>query len=258
MLLSGFSLGQVASPAPQAQFRASQDPSQVSPQPAQKPDPTPDEIIRAFAAKETEFYEAWIQYAYRQDAEVRVLSVNGNPSRERMSIVSDVIFHDDGTREVRQIQNRGKLKSVEFTRDDEEVIDNLQPFSLTTKQLPLYNLKYEGKEKVDELTCYVFSVKPKSTKGGKMYFDGKIWVDDEDLQIVRTVGKPVPEKRNQRFPEFETLRQVIDQKYWFPVWTHADSVLDFSQNRVRVEETITYENYQHFDSKATIQFGPKK
>ncbi len=231
------------------------DKAQATPQ---KGDLSPEEVIKAFSAKETEFYAAWLQYAYRQNAVVRILSVNGSPSRERMTRVSDVIFKDDGTREVREVERRGTLRVVEFTKEDEDVIDNLQPFSLTTKELPLYNLKYEGKEKVDELTCYVFSVKPKSTKGDRFYFQGKIWVDDQDLQVVRTVGKPVPQRGNQQFPEFETLRQSIDGKYWFPVWTHADSVLDFPQNRVRVEETITYDDYKQFSSKATVTFGPKK
>jgi hypothetical protein len=220
--------------------------------------PTPEEIIQAFSAKETEFYGAWTQYAYRQIAQVRILSVDGHASRERLTLISDIIFHDDGTREVRQVERRGGLQSVEFSKNDEEVINNLQPFALTAKELPLYNLKYEGKEKVDELTCYVFAVKPKSTKGNRFYFEGKIWVDDEDLQVVRTVGRPVPQKRNEQFPEFETLRQVVDQKYWFPVWTHADSVLSFPDKNVRVEETITYEEYKRFGSTSTITFGPKK
>jgi len=181
---------------------------------AQKKNLTPEEIIEAFSAKESEFYEAWIQYAYRQDAVVRVLSVDGRPAKERMVLVSEVVFRDDGTREVRQVQRSGQLRSVKFTREDEEVINNIQPFSLTVKELPLYNLKYQGKERVDELDCYVFSVKPKSTKGDRFYFEGKIWVDDVDLQIVRTVGKPVPE-RDQKFPEFETLRQIIERAEFF-------------------------------------------
>lgn len=232
-----------------------QSPTQAESSKAARANLTPEEIIQAFSAKESEFREAWIQYTYRQIAEVRVLSVNGSPSRERMMMVSDIIFRDNGTREVKLIEKRGSLQSVIFTKEDEEVINNIQPFSLTTKDLSLYNLKYEGKEKVDELECHVFSVKPKSTRGGRMYFSGKIWVDDEDLQIVRTMGKPVPEKADQKFPEFETLRQFIDKKYWFPVWTHADSMLDFRSGRIRVEETITYEDYKRFDSKATIRFG---
>jgi hypothetical protein len=217
-------------------------------------DLAPKEIIRRFSAKETEFYEAWMQYAYHQTAEVRVDSVNGIPKREAMRTISDVVFKDDGSREVQVRRRAGGLRSVVYTMEDEEVINNLQPFALTEKELPEYNLDYKGKEKVDELNCYVFSVTPKSLKGNKLHFEGKIWVDDLDLQIVRTVGKPVPQKKNNRFPEFETIRQMIDNKYWFPVWTHAESDLHFGSDTIHVEETITYTDYKRFASKATIQF----
>ena len=219
---------------------------------------TPEEIISAFSAKESEFYEAWMQYTYRQTAQIRIVSVNGYQARESMTIVSEVIFRDDGTREVRVVQKSGGLRSVGWTSEDTEVINNIQPFALTSKELPLYDLKYEGKEKVDELECYVFSVKPKRTKGDRLYFQGKIWVDDRDLQIVRTVGRPVPQRRDNQFPEFETIRQMVDEQYWFPTWTHADSTLRFDRQAVRVEETVTYEDYKRFGSKATIEFGPPK
>ena len=220
----------------------------------QKKDLKPEEIIQAFAAKETEFYGAWIQYTYRQLADIRVVSINGVPMQDRLTLVSEVVFRDDGTREVRPLQRRGGLRALNWTREDTEVINNLQPFALTGKDLPKYNVAYEGKERVDELDCFVFSVKPKTTKGG-IYFQGKIWVDDRDLQVVRTVGKPVPQTRDNQFPEFETIRQIIDDKYWFPVWTHADSKLRFDNGVFHVEETITYEQYKRFGSKATIDFG---
>lgn len=218
----------------------------------------PEEIIKRFSAKETEFYEAWMQYTYRQTAVIRVLSVNGNPSKERLTLVSDIVFNDNGTRAVERVQETGSLKSVGFTKEDEEVINNLQPFALTAKELPLYDLKYEGEERVDELECYVFSVKPKSIKKDKIYFEGKIWVDNQDLQIVRTVGKPIPQKKENQFPAFETIRQMVDDKYWFPVWTHADSTLHFVDQDVRIEETITYEKYKRFASKATITYEDEK
>jgi len=233
-------------------------PGQTSGQSASRRNPTPEEIIKQFSEKETEFYEAWMQYTYRQTAVIRVLSVDGKPSKERLTLVSDIVFNDNGTREVERVQEVGNLKSVGFTKEDEEVINNIQPFALTAKELPLYELKYEGKERVDELECYVFSVKPRSIKKDKMYFEGKIWVDDLDLQIVRTIGKPVPQKKENQFPEFETIRQMVDDKYWFPVWTHADSTLKFPGQDVRIEETITYENYKKFISKATIRYEEKK
>ncbi len=74
-----------------------------------------------------------------------------------------------------------------------------------------------------------FSVKPKKMEKGKRYFDGKIWVDDKDLQIVKTYGKGVGivKKRATQFPKFETYREQIDGKYWFPTYTHADDTLHF-------------------------------
>jgi len=248
-----------ARPWTQAEIRG-QNPPQEQPgaQNSEKKNLAPEEIIRAFSAKETEFYEAWKEYTYHQVAEIRVVTVNGIPRREKMTIISDIVFKDNGVREVRVVRRAGDLKSVIFTLQDEEVINNLQPFALTEKELPLYDLKFEGKQQVDELQCYVFTVSPRSIQSGKMYFEGKIWVDDRDLQIVRTVGKPVPQKKNTQFPEFETIRQVIDDRYWFPVWTHADSVLHFQRDNIRIEETITYGDYKRFGSKATIQFVPPK
>ena len=215
----------------------------------------PEEIIRRFSAKETEFYEAWMQYTYHQVAELRVVSKNGMPVQETMTTTSDIVFKDDGTREVQVKRRAGNIHSVVYTMNDEEVINNLQPFALTEKELPLYNLTYQGKEKVDELTCYVFSVSPKSTKGKRLFFEGKIWVDDQDLQVVRTVGKPVPQKKGgEQFPAFETIRQMIDKQYWFPVWTHADSQLHFDPDTVHIKETITYSDYKRFASRTTIKF----
>lgn len=221
---------------------------------ASQENPTPELIMQKFAEKESEFYEAWMQYTYTQTASIRVLSANGVPQKESMTIISEVVFRDDGTRSVSLRSRSGRLRSLVYTDEDQEIIDNLNPFALTVHDLPLYDLQYQGKEKVDELVCYVFSVKPKSIHKGKFYFDGKIWVDDRDLQVVKTLGKAVPQSRDKQFPEFETIRQKIDNKYWFPTWTHAGSILDFPGNSVRIEETITYDNYKKFDSKATIRF----
>jgi hypothetical protein len=169
-----------------------------------------------------------------------------------MRIVSEVVFNDDGTREVKTLRSTGKLKSVGYTPEDKEILENINPFALTAEDLPLYDVKYKGKEKADELDCYVFSVKPKKIKRGKLYFQGKIWVDDRDLQIVKTVGKAVPQTAMNQFPEFETIRQMVDDKYWFPVWTYSDEYLNFSGGAVRIEETITYENFRKFRSEAKI------
>ena len=225
-----------------------------APSAAVEKDPSPEEIIKKFTEKEAEFYKAWMGYTYIQEADIRILSVDGRPANERMVIVSEVTFNDDGSRYIRDIRRSGGLRSVRFTSEDYDIINDLNPFALTTNELPLYNLKYEGKERVDELNCYVFSVKPKSVKRGALYFEGKIWVDDIDFMVVQTKGKAVPQTRTNLFPEFETLRQMIDGKYWFPVWTHADERLNFPNSTVRIEQTITYGDYRKFDTKTTIHY----
>jgi hypothetical protein len=218
---------------------------------------TPEEIIQKFTEKESEFYEAWMRYTYVQTAVVRVLAVDNVPVKnEAMMLVFEVVFNDDGTRNVELVERKGGLRSVQYTPEDEEVITNLNPFALTSKDLPDYNLDYRGEERVDELDCYVFEVKPRKLKDNGFYFEGNIWVDNVDFQVVRTFGKVVQKDppRGHKYPKFETLRQVIDGKYWFPVWTHADETLRFPEKNVRIEETITYEGYKEFGSKATIRF----
>lgn len=216
----------------------------------------PEEIIKAFTVKETQFLEAWNQYYYKQFATVKVLSDDGVPSDEAMTMVFEVVFLDNGTRDIKLVERTGHLRSVLWTPDDQDVITNYQPFALTTKDLSSYDLNYEGKARVDELDTHVFTVKPKTIAPGKLYFQGKIWIDDQDLQIVRTVGKIVPQRDSPQFPEFETIRQLVDKKYWFPVWSHADSVLEYTKptpRRVRVEETVTYKDFKRFTSSVTVK-----
>jgi len=225
-----------------------------------KKDLQPDEIIKAFTANETQLYDVWTQYYYRQIATIKILSVDDTPVSEAMTLKFEVVFLDNGTREVKLIERSGRLLSLLWTDEDRDAITNYSPFALTAKDLSSYSLTYEGKEKVDELTTYVFSVTPKSAEIGKLHFKGRIWVDDADLQIVRTVGRVFilkdPSQLVPQFPEFETLRQLVDKKYRFPVWSHADSVLEYAKpvaQRLRVEETITYEGFKRFTSTVNVK-----
>jgi len=92
---------------------------------------------------------------------------------------------------------------------------------------------------------------------GKRYFEGEIWVDDRDLQIVKTFGKGVgllKKGADNQYPRFETYREQIDGKYWFPTYTRAEDTLKFATNDVKIREIIKYMNYQRFGSKVTITY----
>lgn len=220
---------------------------------------SPDEIIKRFAAKESEFRNVWETYTYTQRIIFQVLGRDREP-REQREMIVEVYFTKDGERETRVIRDRGELFSVGVTREDISDAISMQPFVLTAEELHKYKIKYKGIEDIDELTTYVFEVKPAKKEKGERYFEGKIYVDDIDLQIVMTRGKIVPDYGNNKFPEFETIREQIDGNYWFPTWTEADDILEFGdfyrgRNRVHVRQLITYSDFQKFEVGTSIKFG---
>ncbi|MGO4884345.1 MAG: hypothetical protein ACLP59_26510 [Bryobacteraceae bacterium] len=215
----------------------------------------PDEIIQKFAAKEKEFSQALENYTYRQTSKILELDDSGD-AVGKYEITSDMTFTEDGKRVEHVVRAPvSTLKNLILTGEDLEDLKNTQPFVLTTDQLPLYDIRYLGKQNADEIPCYVFSVKPKKLIGHQRYFEGQIWVDDRDFQIVKTYGKGVGRAGDQQFPKFETLREQIDGKYWFPTYTHADDTLQFKDHPQKIRMLVTYKDYKKFEGKSTIHFG---
>ena len=223
---------------------------------------TADEIIKRFAAKEKEFQQAREQYTYRQS--VKVETVDGNTVDGEYQEVFDVVFDDQG----RRLENvvfapQSSLQRISMTPEDVSDIRHRLPFVLTSDEIPEYNILYVGQQQQDELHCYVFDIAPKEIVGKKRYFQGRIWVDDRDFQIVKTYGKTVPDIRKKKnsenlFPKFTTWREQIDNKYWFPTYTKADDTLHFSAGDVRIREIVKYSDYQRFGSKVKITYEGKE
>ena len=216
-----------------------------------------EEIIRQFAANEAEFRKARENYTYRQSVSVEVLTLEGGKTGQRYHTLSDILFDNRGRRIEKILRApQSTLRSIQLTQEDLDDIQNIFPFVLTTTDIGKYGLTYLGKELVDEIDTYVFEVIPKVIRGKERYFEGKIWVDDQELQIVKTDGKTVyrvtRKNRDQRFPRFETYRQMVDGRHWFPVYTRADDVLDFPTQRIRIREIVTYKNYKRFEADVKI------
>ena len=223
---------------------------------------TPEEIIKRFAAKETEFAKARDQYTYRQD--VKVQTLDGSTVDGEYHEVFDVMFDDKGHR----IENvvfapQSSLTKIFMSQEDFQDIRHRLPFVLTTEDLPEYNILYVGQQKEDELECYVFDIAPKKIEGKKRYFQGRVWVDNHDFQIVKTYGKTVPDIREKHgnqenlFPKFTTWRQQIDGQYWFPVYTKADDELHFKLEDVHIKEIVKYEDYKRFGANSKILYEGK-
>jgi len=220
------------------------------------------EIIQRFAAKEKEFQQARDQYTYRQS--VKVQTVDGDTVDGEYQEVFDVVFDDQGKRlENVVFAPQTSLQRISMSPEDIDDIRHRLPFVLTSDEIPEYNILYVGQQAEDELHCYVFDIAPKEIVGKKRYFQGRIWVDDRDFQIVKTSGKTVPDIRKKKnsenlFPKFTTWREQIDNKYWFPTYTKADDTLHFSAGDVRIREIVKYSDYQRFGSKVKITYEGKE
>jgi hypothetical protein len=159
---------------------------------------------------------------------------------------------------------QNSLKQLILSREDYEDFRNKMAFIMTTSDLPDYNLLYVGQQRQDEIDTYVFDIAPKTIVKGQRYFQGRIWVDNHDLQIVKSCGKTVPEeiantkkKKNVQenlSPRFVTYREQIDGQYWFPTYIKADDTLHFRTNDVHMREIIKLTNYKRFGSKTKIIF----
>ncbi len=232
------------------------------------PDPpkgiTSAEIIQKFAAKEKEFREARDQYTFRQD--VRVQTMDGDTVTGEYREVFDVTYDNQG----RHLENvvfapQNSLTEILMSPEDLQDIRHLLPFVLTSDEIPEYDILYVGQQKEDELHCYVFDIAPKKIEGKKRYFQGRIWVDDADLQVVKTSGKTVPDIRKKSnenlFPKFTTWREQVDGRYWFPAYTKAEDTLHFRKaaySDVQIREIISYTDYKRFGSKVRVTYEGKE
>lgn len=228
-------------------FAADKDPSEAQIQ----------EIIQKFASKETEFAKARENYTYRQTVRVLELDESTN-TRGRHEVVSDIIFSQEGKRTERVVRAPvSTLKNLQLTPEDEQDLRSVQPFVLTSGEIDKYFVRYLGRETLDEIPCYVFSVKPKKMEQGQRYFSGLIYVDDRDLQIVKSYGRAtglLKKGSDQQFPKFETYREQIDGKYWFPTYTAANDTLMFQNGPQPIRMTVKYEDYKQFKSDVIIKF----
>jgi hypothetical protein len=218
---------------------------------------TVEQIIQQFAAKESEFAKARENYTWHQSVKVQELdgdTVTGTREQE-----SDILFDDRGQRvDHVTFAPQDTLQKISWTRQDDDDLRQRMPFTVTTETMPEYNIKYVGQQREDELNTYVFDLSPKTIEKNKRYFQGRIWVDDHDLQIVKTFGKSVPDIKSggseNLFPKFTTWRTQVDDRYWFPAYTLVDDTLHFKMGDVHLRQIVKYTNYKRFGSKSKIIF----
>lgn len=213
-------------------------------------------IIRAFTAKEAEFARALTQYGFKRDVVFQTIGMGGQITGEYRRL-SRFVLNDNGERfEKILLFPMPTITEVQVSAADIEDLGGVQAFALEPTKINQYNFTYVGKERIDELDLYIFDVAPKvmpdPKKSKERFFQGRIWVDDQDLQIVKARGKGVPEGK-ERFPTFETYREQIDGRYWFPTYAYADDELVFDSGQtVHLRVRIKYTDYEKLTGKVRV------
>jgi hypothetical protein len=202
----------------------------VQPQQSQTATPADIErIVSAFTARETEFRNALAQYSFKREAVAQTIGAGKQISGEYHR-TSQLLFDDTGKRIEKIILfPTPTLSGIGISADDLDDLGGVQLFALEASKANLYNFKYAGKERIDDFDLHIFDVSPKAVPDPKKVkdrlFQGRIWVDTENNQIVKTRGKGVPEPKNSAFPNVEIFREEIAAGLWFPTYAYADEEL---------------------------------
>jgi hypothetical protein len=230
-----------------------------APAPAQEP---PPDLVKRVARQEAITQAERDQYTYRQTVIVEELDDKGGKTGEYRE-VRDIIFSPTQTRTEQVVGTpKSTLQRLKLTDEDFHDIREIQPFVVNEDVLFIYETKYRGVERVDDIDCYVLQVRPRQILQGMRLFDGLLWVSQSDYSIIRMEGQAVPQIRRAQqenlFPRFTTLRRPVDGKYWFPAHTYADDTLPFRSGPIRIRLTIRYTEYKRFGAESQIKFGETK
>ena len=221
------------------------------------------QIIDKFTEKESLFRAAMANYTYERSVRVDTIDDDTGKVDGEYYQITDISADPNGQLYEHVVYApENTLTRVTMSPADFSDIEHRLPFVLTKEDAAQYDLTYIGKQQIDQVDTYVFDVRPKVIEKKQRYFQGRIWVDQRDFQIVVTDGKNVPDDLRKGHEDlsipFITFRQQIDGKYWFPVYTKGDGVLHFSGGTgyaaqdVHMREVIKYTNYKRFGSSVKI------
>ena len=227
----------------------------TEPTPPPPPSLPPEEIIKHFSQKEDEYLLARAGYTYKKSVRIQEFGPDGQPAGQLLLSMEGKLGADGKVYEKTAERPQSTLQFLQIGPEDFQMIGRMPLFVLTSVQLAKYDLKYLGKEQIDEVDCYIFQVKPKLLERTKAYFDGIVWVDAVYLEVVKTYGKWVTDLGDMRSPTmpfsiFETYRENVDGKYWFPNYMRSDDTLNLKDMNVPVRIVIKWSDYKPVSAAA--------
>jgi hypothetical protein len=215
--------------------------------PAAPPIP-PEEIIRRFAANEDEMNRAITGYTFQKSVHIEEIGPNGKPTGQLEIVTQEILTPDGKLLEKPVRRTPSTLLSVDIERGDPDLLVATPMFPLMTSQLSNYEITFDGKQPLDELNTYIFSVKPRALERMHPYFSGAVWVDDQDLVIVKSIGKWVTDLGDVTSPVlpfaiFETYRQQVGKNFWFPAYSRSDETTEVGGAKIPIRMIVRWTDF---------------
>lgn len=221
------------------------------PEPEAPPSLPPAQIIAAFTKKEDTYQAQRPLYSYRRTVRIQEFGIDGRPSGEYSATYQAMRNSEGQLYEKAIAAPSSSLQYLQFEPEDLQYLASVPSFPLTSDQLAKYDLQFLSSEKIDEIDCYIFDVRPKTLDRKHPLFEGIIWVDQKYLEVVKTYGKWVTDlgpahPKSIPFSMFETYRENVDGKYWFPNYSRSEDVYKMKDHDVPVRVTIKWSDFKPF------------
>lgn len=231
------------------------------PKPEAPPSLPPAQIISTFAKKEDLYQAERPLFSYRRTVRIQEFGPDGRPGGEFNATYQGVRAGDGQLYEKAISAPESSLQYMQFEPEDAHYFSSIPAYPLTTHQLNKYDVQYLGTEKVDEIDCYIFQVRPKSLDRKHPFFDGVIWVDQKYLEVVKTYGKWMTDLGpvrlgNLPFTIFETYRENVEGKYWFPNYSRSEDIYKLKDRDISVRVTIKWTDFKPFPPTAIPPSSP--
>ncbi len=215
------------------------------------------DLIQKFTTAEDKVRDARSQYTLTRD--VLIQTLNDKVPDGQWHEVAQISYDAKG----KPLENVtysevSTLRGIQLSEQDKDDIRIFMPWVFTSDQLRDYKVTYVGKQHVDDLDTFVFQVEPAKLEKNRRYFQGKIWIDNRDLQMVKLCGKSVPEqirvKKHQPAevrPTFMSVRQLVNG-FWFPAYARIDDTLHFGVESIHVREVVRFKDYKRAGTPSAV------
>ena len=208
----------------------------------------PAEMIRRIAAKEDDMARAFVGYSFQKSVRLEEIGPDNKPAGQ-IEIVTQQFAGPDGKLNEKPVRRtKSTLHYLDLQRGDADLTVATPLFPLTTAQLSKYEISFAGTQPLDELNAYIFVVKPRALDRAHAYFSGTVWVEQQDMVIVKMMGKWVTETGDVTSPVlpftvFETYRQQVGKSQWFPAYSRSDESIMDGETRVPIRIIIRWSDF---------------